>query len=166
MNPADSSTTESAEDPATAEAERQTEKATLATLGNTNHPSFAQEMKLLTEMLETAEWARHQPDEKLKKLFGTSTTTCSTTKRHAIERRSLEQPPHSDLHRIRRHPHIRPAPARGPYPIFERFGPAISRLQRIDLARRTPGNQRGLQRRPRGQPGAHPAGNRRGPRGT
>ncbi len=68
-NPSDPSTTEPIEDPATAEAERQTEKATLATLGNTDHPNFAQEMKLLAEMLETAEWARHQPDEKLKKLF-------------------------------------------------------------------------------------------------
>jgi Helicase conserved C-terminal domain len=65
----DPSTIVAMDDPAAAEAERQTEKATLATLGNTNHPSFAQEMKLLAEMLETAEWTRHQPDEKLKKLF-------------------------------------------------------------------------------------------------
>ena len=40
FNPADSSTTEPIEDPATAEAERQTEKATLATLGNTESPQF------------------------------------------------------------------------------------------------------------------------------
>ena len=38
-------------DPATTEAERQTEKATLATLGNTDHPNFAREMKLLAEMM-------------------------------------------------------------------------------------------------------------------
>ena len=44
-------------------------QATLATLGNPDHPGFAQEMKLLAEMLEMAESARHQPDEKLKKLF-------------------------------------------------------------------------------------------------
>jgi len=69
FNPADPSTTEAIEDPATVEAERQTEKATLATLGNPGHSSFTQEMKLLTEMLEMAESARHQPDEKLKKLF-------------------------------------------------------------------------------------------------
>ena len=65
----DPSTIVAMDDPATAEAERQTEKATLATHGNTKHPDFAGEMKLLAEMLETAEWARHQPDEKLKKLF-------------------------------------------------------------------------------------------------
>ena len=65
----ESMSAEPVDDAATAEAERQTEKATLATLGNTNHPNFAEEMKLLAEMLETAEWARQQPDEKLKKLF-------------------------------------------------------------------------------------------------
>ena len=68
------STTESTppatgEDPRTAEAERQTEKATLATLGDPNHPNFAREMKLLDEMMTTADRARHSPDEKLKKLF-------------------------------------------------------------------------------------------------
>ena len=47
------------EDPRTAEAERQTEKATLATLGDPNHPNFAREMKLLDEMLTTADRARH-----------------------------------------------------------------------------------------------------------
>ena len=57
------------EDPRAAEAERQTEKATLATLGNPDHPNFAREMKLLDEMMTTADRARHSPDEKLKKLF-------------------------------------------------------------------------------------------------
>jgi ERCC4-related helicase len=57
------------EDPATVEADRQTEKATLATLGETDHPNFAREMALLADMLAIADRARHQPDEKLKKLF-------------------------------------------------------------------------------------------------
>ena len=57
------------EDPATVEADRQTEKATLATLGDTDHPNFAREMVLLADMLSIADRARHQPDEKLKKLF-------------------------------------------------------------------------------------------------
>ena len=57
------------EDPATVEADRQTEKATLATLGDTDHPNFAREMALLADMLSLADRARHQPDEKLKKLF-------------------------------------------------------------------------------------------------
>ena len=57
------------DDPATVEADRQTEKATLATLGDTDHPNFAREMTLLAGMLSIADRARHQPDEKLKKLF-------------------------------------------------------------------------------------------------
>jgi SNF2 family DNA or RNA helicase len=57
------------QDEAAVEADRQTENATLATLGNTTHPNFAREMTLLAEMLSIAENARHQPDEKLKKLF-------------------------------------------------------------------------------------------------
>jgi hypothetical protein len=69
LNPTESPATEPVEDPATVEAELQTEKATLATLGNPDHPTFTQEMKLLDEMLEMAEWARHRPDEKLKALF-------------------------------------------------------------------------------------------------
>ena len=68
-NPGDSRAIEPVDDPATALAESQTEKATLATVGDTSHPHFAQEMKLLDEMLEKAEWARHQPDEKIKKLI-------------------------------------------------------------------------------------------------
>ncbi len=54
---------------AAAEADRQTEKATLATLGDTSHPGFTREMGLLKEMLDSANKARSQPDEKLKKLF-------------------------------------------------------------------------------------------------
>ena len=57
------------EDSRTTEADRQTEKATLATLGNTQHAGFAKEMSLLGEMLDAANRARAQPDEKLKKLF-------------------------------------------------------------------------------------------------
>jgi SNF2 family DNA or RNA helicase len=57
------------EDPLSAEAERQTERATLATLGDTRHPNFAREMTLLDEMITLADRARHAPDEKLKKLF-------------------------------------------------------------------------------------------------
>ena len=73
-DPSPSSATESTplaagDDSRTAEAERQTEKATLATLGDPNHPNFAREMKLLDEMMTTADRARHSPDEKLKKLF-------------------------------------------------------------------------------------------------
>ena len=70
-----------------------------------------------------------------------------------------------DLHRIRRHAHLRPPPPRGPHPILDRVRRAIGHLQGIDLARRTPGDQGGLQRRPRRQPGPDPAGDRRGPRG-
>src|SRR5687768_4260344 len=55
--------------PPSAVASTQTEKATLATLGDTDHPNFAREMTLLAEMLSIADRARHQPDEKLKKLF-------------------------------------------------------------------------------------------------
>ncbi|WP_406694811.1 DISARM system SNF2-like helicase DrmD [Singulisphaera sp. Ch08] len=69
LNPTESTATEPVEDAATVEAELQTEKATLATLGNPDHPTFSQEMKLLDEMLEMAEWARHRPDEKLKALI-------------------------------------------------------------------------------------------------
>ena len=57
------------DDPAAAEADRQTERATRATLGDTSLPSFAQELTLLKEMLAQAGQARHQPDEKLKALF-------------------------------------------------------------------------------------------------
>jgi len=57
------------DDPAAVEADRRTEKATLATLGDTDHPNFAREMTLLADMLSLAERARHQPDEKLRKLF-------------------------------------------------------------------------------------------------
>jgi ERCC4-related helicase len=57
------------EDPATVEADRQTERATLATLGDTDHPNFAREQALLADMLSVADRARHHPDEKLKKLF-------------------------------------------------------------------------------------------------
>ena len=77
------------EDPATAEAERQTEKATLATLGNPDHPNFAQEMKLLAEMLEMAEWARHQPDEKLKKLFAYIDRQHARRRRFQVDRAEL-----------------------------------------------------------------------------
>ena len=52
-----------------AEAERQTEKVTLATLGNPDHPDFAREMDLLARMLVLAERARYEPDEKLKAIF-------------------------------------------------------------------------------------------------
>jgi len=58
-----------ADDPGAAEAERQTATATLATLGDAAHPGFAREMDLLAAILRQAEAARHQPDEKLKKLF-------------------------------------------------------------------------------------------------
>ena len=57
-----------ADDPS-AEADRQTERATLATLGDTTLPGFTQETALLREMLAQAEQVRHQPDEKLKALF-------------------------------------------------------------------------------------------------
>jgi hypothetical protein len=56
-------------DAAEAEADRQTEMVTRATLGDTRHPGFAREMSLLREMLDAANKARSQPDEKLKKLF-------------------------------------------------------------------------------------------------
>ena len=48
------------EDPATAAADRQTETATLATLGDTTHPNFAREMTLLADMLSVAERARQR----------------------------------------------------------------------------------------------------------
>ena len=107
------------EDPVTAEAERQTEKATLATLGNTNHPNFAEEMKLLAEMLETAEWARHQPDEKLKKLFGYIDQNMPWRRLGKLEQCPVERTPHPHFHRIRRHAQLRPAAARGSYPIIK-----------------------------------------------
>ena len=57
------------EDPLDLEADRRTEQATLATLGDIEHPQVARELALLADMLSIAERARHQPDEKLKKLF-------------------------------------------------------------------------------------------------
>lgn len=49
--------------------DRLTEIATLATWGNTGDPRFRQELDLLQRMLDQADRHRHQPDEKIKKLF-------------------------------------------------------------------------------------------------
>ena len=134
---AEPSTGGSIEEPATVEAERQTERATLATLGNLDHPSFGQEMKLLAEMLEMAEWARHKPDEKLKELFAyIDRNMFEAARSRLFAWDNLECSPHSHLHRIRRHARVRPARARGPYSIFGCSRSAIGDLQGINRARR------------------------------
>ena len=84
-----------------------------------------------------AESARHQPDEKLKKLFAyidQNMLEAAAPGRSSAAK--LERAPHSRLHRIRRHARVRPPPARGPHPILGCSRSAIGRLQGDDLARR------------------------------
>jgi hypothetical protein len=63
------------------EADRQAERATLATMGDPDHPGFAREMALLEKMIKLAERARHEPDQKLLAL------------QRFIDRELLGQPP-------------------------------------------------------------------------
>ena len=102
------SPSEPIEEPATVEAERQTEKATLATLGNPDHPSFAQEMKLLTEMLEMAEsGSTHAGREAEKAVRVHRPEHARRTRPRLSSGDHVERPPYSHLHRIRRHAHVR-----------------------------------------------------------
>ena len=105
FNPTDPSTTEPIEDPATAEAERQTEKATLATLGNPDHPNFAQEMKLLDRDARDGRVGQapaRREAEKALRIHRPEHARSAQSPKARPERR-LERPPHSHLHRIRRH---------------------------------------------------------------